>query len=77
MANIKVRDLTNIAGADLFNDSESFMRYLSDDELSVQGGGSFIVVTAIVTIAAMANYAYLKYQEMKPDEPSDNSYSSR
>ncbi|WP_310485389.1 hypothetical protein [Chamaesiphon sp. VAR_48_metabat_403] len=38
MANIKVRDLTSIAGADLFSDSESFMRDLSDDELTTQGG---------------------------------------
>jgi tryptophan synthase beta subunit len=38
MANIKVQDLTSIAGADLFNDSESFMRDLSDREISLQGG---------------------------------------
>ncbi len=40
MANIKVKDLTSIAGADLFNDSESFMRDLSDNELETQGGGT-------------------------------------
>ena len=38
MANINVRDLTSIAGADLFNDSESFMRDLSDRELELGGG---------------------------------------
>jgi hypothetical protein len=38
MANVKVRDLTNIAGADLFSDSESFMQDLSDYELALQGG---------------------------------------
>jgi hypothetical protein len=38
MANIKVRDLTSIAGADLFSDSESFMQDLSDHELELQGG---------------------------------------
>jgi hypothetical protein len=39
MANIKVRDLTSITGVDLFNDSESFMRDLTDDELANQAGG--------------------------------------
>ncbi|WP_310485388.1 hypothetical protein [Chamaesiphon sp. VAR_48_metabat_403] len=38
MANIKLRDLASIAGADLFNDSESFMQELSENELSLQGG---------------------------------------
>ena len=41
MANINVKDLnSNIAGSDLFSDSESFMRDLSDDELNTQGGGT-------------------------------------
>lgn len=40
MANIKVKDLTTIAGTDLFNDSESFMRDLSDYELNHTQGGS-------------------------------------
>lgn len=30
MANINVTDLTSIAGADLFNDSDSFMQDLSE-----------------------------------------------
>ena len=38
MANIKVLDLNSITGEDLFNDSESFIRDLSDDELELQGG---------------------------------------
>jgi hypothetical protein len=38
VANIKVRDLTSIAGADLFNDLESFMQDLSSNELDLQGG---------------------------------------
>jgi hypothetical protein len=38
MANIKVKNLTSITGADLFNDPESFMRDLSEDELTMQGG---------------------------------------
>jgi hypothetical protein len=38
MANIKVRDLTSIAATDLFDDSESFMRELSDNELEIKGG---------------------------------------
>jgi hypothetical protein len=39
MANINVKDLnSNITGSDLFSDSESFMRDLSDYELNTQGG---------------------------------------
>lgn len=38
MSNITVEDLTSIVGTDLFNDSESFMRDLSDHELDLQGG---------------------------------------
>ncbi len=35
MANIKI---DNISGSDLFNDSESFMSNLSEEELTVKGG---------------------------------------
>ena len=38
MANIKLQNLTSITGSDLFDDSESFMRDLSEDELELQGG---------------------------------------
>lgn len=38
MANIKVSDL-HPAGFNLFSDSESYMRELSDAELVIQGGG--------------------------------------
>jgi hypothetical protein len=40
MASIKLSDLVrnSIIGADLFNDSESFIRDLSDDEVNFQGG---------------------------------------
>ncbi|PSB44756.1 hypothetical protein [Chamaesiphon polymorphus] len=39
MANIQLTDLAgNIAGFDLFNDSDSFMQDLSEDELDLQGG---------------------------------------
>jgi hypothetical protein len=40
MANIKVQDLTIITGSDLFIDSESFLRDLSDLETNIQGGGT-------------------------------------
>lgn len=49
MANIIVKDLAgcNIAGeVDLLNDSESFMRSLSNDELNIQGAsivGNFFI----------------------------------
>ena len=40
MANITLKDLSvsNITGVDLFHDSESFMRDLSDDEVGILGG---------------------------------------
>jgi hypothetical protein len=40
MASITVKDLAidSITGADLFNDSENFMRDLSEDELNMYGG---------------------------------------
>lgn len=38
MANIKLIDLANITGFDLFNDSDSFMQDLSENELDLQGG---------------------------------------
>jgi predicted HAD superfamily phosphohydrolase len=38
MANIKVKDLTSIAGSDLFNDLDSFMQDLSETELNIKGG---------------------------------------
>jgi hypothetical protein len=51
MANIKVKDLTTIAGVDLFNDSESFMRDLSDGELNqTQGGSPWTAVLLAMTV---------------------------
>jgi hypothetical protein len=40
MASIKLNDLirNSIIGVDLFNDSESFIRDLSDNELDLPGG---------------------------------------
>ncbi|QIR35413.1 hypothetical protein HCG51_00720 [Tolypothrix sp. PCC 7910] len=40
MANIKVHDLLNLnlTGAELFNDSESFLKELSEDENQIFGG---------------------------------------
>jgi hypothetical protein len=77
MANIKVKDLISIAGTDLFNDSESFMRDLSDDELDLQGGGFWFAAVTVVMISAALHDAYLQYQELQAQEPSTNSYSSR
>jgi hypothetical protein len=57
MANIKVRDLTSIAGADLFSDSESFMQDLSDYELALQGGATpatYYAGLAVFYVAAIA-----------------------
>ncbi len=50
MAKIDVKDLHNsIAGADLFFDSENFMRDLSDDELNTQGGCRTIDIITWIT----------------------------
>ena len=48
MANIKVQDLISIAGIDLFSDSESFIRDLSDLEVDLQGGLLFRTNPVIV-----------------------------
>jgi hypothetical protein len=49
MANINVKDLSgNITGSDLFSDSESFMRDLSDYELNVQGGSLVALITWLI-----------------------------
>jgi hypothetical protein len=41
MANIKLENLTayKLAGVELFSDSESFIQALSEDELTLAGGG--------------------------------------
>jgi hypothetical protein len=65
MANIKVRDLTSIAGTDLFNDSESFMQDLSDDELALQGGAtpiaSYWFVGGGIAVAGLLMAAVIAY----------------
>lgn len=51
MAGIKVKDLnSNITGSDLFIDSESFMRDLSEYELNTQGGSIISIVWRIAGI---------------------------
>jgi hypothetical protein len=57
MANIKVRDLTCIAGADLFSDSESFMQDLSEDELTLQGGVTPAAASPWIMAGGIALYA--------------------
>ena len=42
MATIKINNL-NTAGFDLFNDSESYLNDLTDDEMSLTQGGSSIL----------------------------------
>jgi hypothetical protein len=51
MANIKLENLTGhkIAGVDLFNDAESFMQELSENELVLYGGGKQLLPTPPVT----------------------------
>ena len=52
MANIKISDLRP-TGYDLFSDSESYMRELSEAELDTHGGMSptTIVVTIVITVS--------------------------
>jgi hypothetical protein len=53
MTNIKVQDLAfnGISETDSFNDSESFMKELTETELLATNGGSAFVVMAFVTVA--------------------------
>ncbi len=44
MANINVKDLISIAGADLFNDSDSFLQDLSEMELNIKGGSTITFI---------------------------------
>jgi hypothetical protein len=56
MANINIKNLnSNITGSDLFSDSESFMRDLSDDELETTGGftGRLIRITLQLATALL------------------------
>lgn len=48
MATIAISDLSP-TGYDLFSDSESYMMNLSDEELSLQGGGTWVTVTTTST----------------------------
>lgn len=48
MSTIAISDLCPV-GSDLFFDSESYMKYLSDEELSIQGGASPSASTTIAT----------------------------
>ncbi|WP_168166508.1 MULTISPECIES: hypothetical protein [Moorena] len=49
MASIAISDLHPV-GVNLFDDSESFMMDLSDDQLDVTGGGTPAVAILVVTL---------------------------
>ncbi|BAY76950.1 hypothetical protein NSTC745_06970 [Nostoc sp. DSM 114161] len=49
MATIKIHDLSP-AGSELFQDSESFLNELTDEELGVNGGLRVASVTVTVTV---------------------------
>ncbi|MDZ8109386.1 MAG: hypothetical protein RM338_27675 [Nostoc sp. DedQUE12a] len=49
MATIKIDDLSP-AGSELFQDSESFLNELTDEELGVNGGLRIASVTVTVTV---------------------------
>ncbi|NEO68976.1 hypothetical protein [Moorena sp. SIO3H5] len=46
MAKIKIKDI-KLTGADLFDDSESFMNELSNDELDQAMGGGLVRVESV------------------------------
>lgn len=58
MADIKIQDLStqNVSGMNLFNDSESFMIDLFEEELTVQGGRA---ITSIVTVTTITSGSIL------------------
>ncbi len=55
MANIAISDLHPV-GANLFDDSESFLMDLSDDQLDVTGGATPTIVTLVIFLSPQALY---------------------
>lgn len=53
MSTIKVSDLQP-TGFDLFSDSESYMRELSDAELALEGGVSSLIASSVPCAHAIA-----------------------
>jgi len=58
MATIKINNL-NTAGSDLFNDSESFLNELTEQEVNMTNGGISPVIVISVSVSV---YAYGKYK---------------
>jgi lactobin A/cerein 7B family class IIb bacteriocin len=64
MSNIKLQDLVSvsnsISGAELFNDSESFIKEMTEDDLvSTHGGGTPVIASGIAAgllLGALAAY---------------------
>lgn len=62
MASIKIAEL-NIAGSELFQDSESFLNELNDvDTITVHGGGGDSGVSHITGLIAGVYYHHLAYE---------------
>ncbi len=55
MATIKISDLQPV-GTDLFSDSESYLNYLTDDELNLTKGG--ITPTTLSSLPCAGSIAY-------------------
>ncbi len=71
MATIKVFDLQSV-DFNLFSDSDSYMRELSDEELALQGGdaaelGALVLITAVGVVAVGA---YLVYKTLTSSSTS-------
>jgi hypothetical protein len=63
VSNIKVNDLLTYEtlGADLFSDSESFMRDLQEDDLNIQGGITPFLIASSYECAFVTYMAYRYY----------------
>jgi hypothetical protein len=66
MANITISNLHPV-GSELFSDSESYLKELSEEDFGVQGGmsGSMITLGSAavgVGLGVAAGYAYTKYK---------------
>ncbi|MBC1236968.1 hypothetical protein VF14_33345 [Nostoc linckia z18] len=57
MATIKIHDLSP-AGSDLFQDSESFLNELTDEELGVHGGRALASVSISVTVTVTYSWTW-------------------
>ena len=61
MASIKIDNLQP-TGSDLFNDSESYLNELNNQELELVNGGSTIELSIIITVTVTATITSTIYE---------------